>query len=192
MDDNSAKTRSQQPRAHREHEIRATSSPVAWPVPETTAPRHHRSAEDTASRNNTRVATRGSGILAARRANAPRACESGHRTIAIALGGRPDERAKMVWSRECMIYLCPDFGQWQTPFADSRSTSKRTGCKTSSERYCGFICRASLQTTSEMCSKHSIIEGFSASLDCAQTSHGFMATRQRPSGQGSSPLHGFK
>jgi hypothetical protein len=53
------------------------------------------------------VAIRGGGILPASAVTTGPACGPDTRTMAIALGGRPDDNAKMVWSRECMAYLFP-------------------------------------------------------------------------------------
>ena len=50
------------------------------------------------------VAMRGVGVFPASAFSAAAACGPDTRTIAIALGERPDERAKMVWSRRCMAY----------------------------------------------------------------------------------------
>ena len=73
---------------------------------ETRAPPHRRSA---AGRH--RAAARGSPFAAAGSCRpAPSAtvpaCGPETRTMAIALGGRPDDSAKMVWSRGCIAYLC--------------------------------------------------------------------------------------
>ena len=48
---------------------------------------------------------RGSGSLPASASAHRPARGPDMRTTAIALGGRPEERAKMVWSRGCMAYL---------------------------------------------------------------------------------------
>jgi hypothetical protein len=48
---------------------------------------------------------RGNGILPVSRIRASPACGPDTRTIAIALGGLPDDNAKMVWSRECIGLL---------------------------------------------------------------------------------------
>jgi len=57
------------------------------------------------SKSTYRVAIRGAGILPASRVSAAPACGPDTRTIEIALGGRPDDTAKMVWSRGCIAYL---------------------------------------------------------------------------------------
>jgi hypothetical protein len=51
------------------------------------------------------VAIRADGILPANFTNAGPARGPDTRTMAIALGGRPVESAKMVWSRGCIAYL---------------------------------------------------------------------------------------
>ena len=50
---------------------------------------------------------RGAGSLPASAVSTGPACGPETRTMAIALGGRPDDSAKMVWSRGCMAYLFP-------------------------------------------------------------------------------------
>jgi hypothetical protein len=57
------------------------------------------------------VAIRGNGILPARAIKTAPAPGPDTRTIAIALGGRPEDNAKMVWSRGCMAYLFPSKGK---------------------------------------------------------------------------------
>jgi hypothetical protein len=58
-----------------------------------------------ASRNSTRVAILGVGSLPASEVIAVLACGPETRTMAMALGGRPDDNAKMVCSRGCIAYL---------------------------------------------------------------------------------------
>jgi hypothetical protein len=57
------------------------------------------------------VAIRGTGILPARAVKTAPAPGPDTRTMAIALGGRPEDKAKMVWSRGCMAYLFPSKGK---------------------------------------------------------------------------------
>ncbi|WP_165435183.1 hypothetical protein [Bradyrhizobium sp. Leo121] len=49
--------------------------------------------------------------------NAGPACGPDTRTIAIALGGRPEESAKMVWSRGCIAYLLANGREGNAQFA---------------------------------------------------------------------------
>src|SRR5712691_10706030 len=58
-----------------------------------------------ASSSNARVAIRGIGILPASEVSAVPACGPDTRTMEMALGGRPDDSAKMVCSRGCIAYL---------------------------------------------------------------------------------------
>jgi hypothetical protein len=67
-----------------------TASSISWP---------------SASRNKARVAVRGDGTLPASEVSAAAACDPDTRTMAIALGARPDDSAKMVCSRGCIAYL---------------------------------------------------------------------------------------
>ena len=92
------------PRVRHGRETRRRPRRSRWPVRETRAPPHRRSAGRSASRSSTRVAIRGAGIFPASCLSAAPDCGPDTRTMAIALGGRPDDRAKMVWSRGCMAY----------------------------------------------------------------------------------------
>jgi hypothetical protein len=56
--------------------------------------------------NCVRAADRGFGIFPASFDNTTPACGPETRTTAIALGGRPDDSAKIVCSRGCIVYLC--------------------------------------------------------------------------------------
>ena len=61
-------------------------------------PKHHRIVDrlPATSRNSARVAIRGIGIFPARDVSTDQAWAPETRTMAIAVGGRPDESAKMV------------------------------------------------------------------------------------------------
>src|SRR6201995_1009305 len=51
------------------------------------------------------MARRGDGFLPTNRVRIALACAPETRTTEIAFGGRPEDRAKMVWSRGCIAYL---------------------------------------------------------------------------------------
>src|SRR5258708_36266001 len=55
--------------------------------------------------NRGRVGIRGTGICPGSEVSAKPACGPETLTMEIALGGRPDDSAKMVWSRGCIAYL---------------------------------------------------------------------------------------
>ncbi len=77
------------------------------------------------------MAIRGAGILPASSRSATFACGPDTRTIEIAVGGRPEDRAKIVWSRGCMAYLSAQRGGCngifvQTPLS-ANNTNPDTG-----------------------------------------------------------------
>ena len=71
-------------------------------------PEHHGVVDrlPAASRSRALVASLGDGSRPASDFSARPASGPDTRTIAIAVGGRPEDRAKMVCSRGCIAYLC--------------------------------------------------------------------------------------
>src|SRR6266404_654381 len=121
------------------------SSPVALAGPGN----HNTTASSigcrSAFQSNARVAIRGEGIRPASEISAVPACDPDTRTMEMALGGRPDESAKMVCSRGYIAYLfqSPLRRQCNFRFADFR----RTGTKPPVRRlllqhfFAGFMLR---------------------------------------------------
>src|SRR5438270_13531112 len=105
------------------------SSPVALAGPGNHSTTESSIGRPAASRSSRRLACLGAGRLPASTLNTAPACGPETRTTAIALGGRPDDNAKMVWSRGCMAYLsgCPRKGKLRFGAALLRLLLQQTG-----------------------------------------------------------------
>src|SRR5260370_40609206 len=80
--------------------------------------------------SNTRAAIRGDGTLPASEVSAAPARDPDTRTMEIALGGRPDDSAKIVCSRGCIVYLAPSPLKRQRNF----DLPQRISCKAEGRR----------------------------------------------------------
>ena len=111
----------------------ATSSPVAL-----AGPGNHNTTASSIGRwptslSSARVAIRGDGIFPTSAVTTFPACGPETRTMAIALGGRPDDSAKMVWSRGCIAYLC------KRPWKGNAISIRPTECVEASGQHRGRL-----------------------------------------------------
>ena len=93
------------PRVRHGREIRRHPRRSRWPAPETRAPPRRRSAVGRIAQQRPRRHP-GRRNFAGQRGQRRAGLGPETRTMAIALGGRPDDRAKIVCSRGCIAYLC--------------------------------------------------------------------------------------